>query len=218
LKIAYVNPTKTPTPTETRTPKPTKTPKPTPTPSDTPTPRPTNTPNIYGTKGFVATALRIPPLELSIGGAGGVPGDEFSLVVDPTQSKLFVWRGFPGISIQRNAEGAYAYVKNYLGKATVSAYWYIQVSQSGYYDVFIFIPDSPNATSSAQYFVFQNNVLSPGMLVDQSTQANQWINLGSYYFLQDAVDSQYVMLDNQTREDTAARVVLLGTLHLVFRP
>jgi hypothetical protein len=201
----------------TKTPRPTRTPRPTNTPKPTNTPRPTSTPNIQGTQGVIPTAIQGPPP--GIGGGVGSLDSPGSLLVDPLVGKMFVASGFPGVSTGLDDQGYYQYAKNRKSGPTLWATWYIQVPQSGYYDLYAYIPTNPNPTKSAQYHVFQNDVPGPALIVDQSLYAGQWVNLGSYYLVQDSVGTQqYVTLDNQTQEDDTTTVVLCSTLFAVFRP
>lgn len=202
-------------PTATPTKRPTKTPVPSKTPGPTNTPRPSSTPNISGTQGVVPTAIQPPPV---VSGGFGGPNNESGVLIDPLEGKLFVASGFPGVSTGLDDQGYYQYAKNRKSEPTLWAYWYLQVANSGYYDVYAYVPSNPNATHSARYTIFQNNTLSQPIVVDQTLSAAQWTNLGSYYFLQDAIGTQYVALTNQTSEDDTTTVVLCSTVFLVYRP
>lgn len=173
-------------------------------------------PPVTPTQIVAPTPIQGPPPGIS--GGVGSPDSTGSLLIDPLEGKLFISSGFPGVSTGVDEQGYYQYVKNRQSGPTLWATWYIQVKQDGYYDVYAYVPKSPNATKSAQYHIFQNSVLSPSIVVDQTLSAGQWANLGSYYFLKDTIDTQYVTLDNQTNENDTTTVVQYSTVFVVFRP
>lgn len=184
---------------------------PTSTPGPTHTPLPTATGG--GIPGVRPTPIQGPPPGL---GGGSIPAG--SVLIDPLIGKLFVTAGFPGVATGLDNQGFYQYAKNRKSEATLEAVWYIQVQQSGYYDVYAYVPSNPNATHTAQYHVFQDDTLGPSIVVDQALSPGQWVNLGSYYFVNAAVDAQSVTLNNQTNEADTTATVLFSTVFVVFKP
>lgn len=184
-------------------------------PTVTPTPRPTNTPNAFGTPGARPTALLAPPD--SRGGVSDVGGNE-GLIFDSDNPKLFVTDGFPGLSAHSGGQNGFYYVKNHFAEATLQARWYFSVVKAGYYDVYAYVPANGNASKKVTYVVHQSDAQTAAITIDQSTHPDQWVNLGSYYFVPGSAASQYVSLSNQSNEDTATRIVLFDAIGLVFRP
>ncbi len=200
-------------PLPTNTPKPTATKSPTPGPSPTPTktntpspPRPTRTPSLLGTPGKLPTAVETPPPASDAGG-----------IIVEDGYKPFLWTGFPGVVFRSGGhEGSYAYIKNHSAKPLLQAQWLFEPPQAGYYDVYAYIPKNSLATTAAVYRVFHNNQLSGGILVDQSAYSNDWVYLGSFYFLPGK--PQYITLTNVTGEPTATREVMLDAMMFIFKP
>ncbi|MBN1311255.1 MAG: hypothetical protein JXB30_07535 [Anaerolineae bacterium] len=208
----------------TPTPEKTATKGPSPTPTKTFTPRPTRTPNIYGTAGVKPTAFRPPPtLMPSLAPGGGEAGDvtvtpEVNQIISEIDPKRFVWRGFPGPAVGQGGPGdSHYYIKNRNSKPNFEAMWNVIPNQSGYYDVYAYIPDSPRATESALYQIFHASQLSPGILIDQAAQPEQWVLLGNYYFA-GGQTGQYIHLSNQTEEETATRDILLDAVMTIYTP
>jgi len=173
-----------------------------------PTPRPTSTPLPTPTpfSGVVAGVEAAAP-----------PPVESQRMVEETSGKAFAWTGFPGpVARSSGHAGLHSYVKNRRDKATFSVRWYYQFDVAGYYDVYVYIPSSANATESAMYYVFHANELSSAIEVDQSANPDRWVKLGSYYFLANV--PQYVSLNNVTGEPSASREVLLDAVMFVFSP
>jgi hypothetical protein len=170
------------------------------------------------TEGFQLVPVRAVSAEKILAKEQAGPGKASTVVITLSTGKLFNWDGFPGVTSHAGNQGGYGYVKNQYAKSSIEARWYVQVPQSGYYDVFAYIPASPRATKYAVYYVFQNNKLSPNIPVNQLTHPDQWAALGSYYFAQEAGADQYVLLSNQTQEDTATTIILFSAVQLAFRP
>lgn len=210
-----------PTPVNTATRTPTKGPSPTPT--ITRTPRPTRTPSIAGTVGVRPTAFRPPPtlVPTMIPGGSGVTVTETpgpNRAISEADPKLFTWKGFPGPAIYQGGQGgSYYYVKSRNNKPNFEAMWNFSPGQSGYYDVYVFIPASARATQSAIYQVFHGGQLSPGIVIDQTAQPDQWVFIGNFYFTGGQA-GQFVYLSNQTSEETASRDVLVDAVMLIYVP
>lgn len=188
---------------------------PTSTPGPTHTAQPTATLGSGGTASARPTPIQGPPPGL---GGGNLPTGAGSVLIDPLIDKLFVTAGFPGVSTGKDNLGYYQYAKNRKSAPTLQAVWYIQVQQAGYYDIYAYTPSNPTATHTAQFHVFQEDTLSPPIVVDQALSAGLWVNLGSYYLVNAAVDAQSVTLDNQTAEADTTTTVLFSTIFVVFKP
>jgi hypothetical protein len=208
----------------TPTPAKTATSGPSPTPTKTYTPRPTRTPNIYGTAGVKPTAFRPPPTPIPSAIAGGGDGadvqatPELNQVINEVDPKLFVWKGFPGPAIDEGGQGdLHYYIKNRNSKPNFEAMWNFIPTQSGYYDVYVYIPASSRATQHALYQIFHAGQLSPGIPIDQSAQPDQWMLLGNYYFA-GGQTGQYIHLSNQTGEETATRDILVDAIMTIYVP
>jgi len=191
---------------------------PIPTRPPTSTPGPTHTPQPTATGSGAVSGVRPTPIQGPPPGLGGGNVPSGSVLIDPLVGKLFVTAGFPGVATGSDNQGFYQYAKNRKAEATLQAVWYIQVQQSGYYDVYAYVPSNPNATHTAQYHVFQNDTLGPSIVVDQGLSPAQWVNLGSYYFVNAAIDAQSVTLNNQTAEADSSSTVLFSTVFVVFKP
>ncbi len=205
------------TATTTGTPGPSPTPFP---PTLAPTPAPTETPSLFGTIGLQPTTVHQPPPSFG-GGTASVAGtpSPFDRVMEFNVDKSVVWDGFPGPAYHLGGQaGVYGYVKNRSVKPTFHVQWGIVLSQGGYYDAYAFIPSGQNVTHAAAYQVLHNNELSPSVVVDQSANGEQWVFLGSFYFISGKSADQYVYLDNQTGEETGTRNILLDAVRLVYRP
>ncbi len=166
----------------------------------------------------------------------GVPGEKVTLVpngvddwMDPERfgtepavseadPKLFTWKGFPGPAINAGGQGgSYFYIKSRNSKPNFEAMWNFSPGQSGYYDVYAYIPASARATQSAVYQVFHGGQLSPGIVIDQTAQPDQWVLVGNFYFAGERL-SQYIYLSNQTSEGTATRDVLVDAVMIIYTP
>jgi len=212
-------------PTKSATTKVTAGPSPTSAPSSTP--QPTRTPSLFGTVSSSGsnpnpTAQVVPPAGFGGGGDGGAIGATASpndQLIEFNVDKRAVWEGFPGPALHTGGQsGAYGYVKNRSVKPTFHIQWNIAVAQSGYYDLYVFVPAGQNMTRSASYRIYTNGTLTPAITIDQSSKPDQWVYLGSYYFLAGIEASQHVYLDNVTVEESGTRNIVLDAVRLVFKP
>ena len=143
---------------------------------------------------------------------------ELNAVISEIDPKLFIWNGFPGPAVGQGGQGdSYYYIKNRNNKPNFEAMWNFIPAQSGYYDTYVYIPANPRATQSALYQVFHAGQLSPGVLVDQASQPDQWVLLSTYYFA-GGQTGQYIYLSNQTAEETATRDILVDAVMMIYAP
>jgi len=187
-----------------------------------PTVAPTRTPSLFGTISSKPTSQVQPPQGFTGGGnapgAGGTPNPNDRLI-EFNVDKLVTWEGFPGPALHTGGQaGLFGYIKNRSTKPTFHVQWTIAVPQSGYYDLYIFVPAGQNMTKSATYRLFNNGTLSPGYAVDQSSNPDQWVYLGSFYLTAGPQSDQYLYLDNVTTEESGTRNIVLDALRLVFKP
>ena len=199
----------------------TNTPGPSPTPTVTKVPVPTRTPSLFGTvSGPQPTAYVQPPPELVDPGSGqpGATPSPLDRLVGINSKSVF-WEGFPGPATHKGGQtGSFAYVKNRNSKPTFRIQWNVEVDQVGYYDVYVYVPAGQNVTKSATYRIYRSGELSLPFVVDQSINVDQWVFMGSYYFVSGPSALQYIYLDNQTSEQTGTRNILLDAIRLVYRP
>lgn len=93
------------------------------------------------------------------------------------------------------------------------ARWYPDLS-SGYYEVSVFVPYRYTTTAQARYWVRHANGYKL-RLVDQSTQGDQWVSLGTYYFSGDG--SEYASLADVTYEPYRTRLIGFDAVKWVRR-
>jgi hypothetical protein len=191
---------------------------PSPTPTIPPPPAATRTPSIRGTLGVQPTALLVPPAQVVSSGNTAVGGSTTTVIIDQAAVKKFAWFGFPGPANHSGGQnGSYGYVKNRNTKPTLKAQWYVALPAGGYYDVYVYLPADVLASKQVTYRVMHNGQLSPPVVINQASQSDSWVIVGSFYF-SDSPSGQYIYLDNQTGEETATHNVLLDAIMLVFKP
>ncbi|HEC21590.1 MAG TPA: hypothetical protein ENI95_01595 [Chloroflexi bacterium] len=180
--------------------------------TQTPAPSPTPTlPYVAGTPGAPPPPTPIPPPPVE------VSGEESGIIVQEANPKVFTWEGFPGpVFWSGGNEGRHAYVKNQSGKVTFYARWHVRVEEAGFYDVFVYIPESARATESAAYRVFHAGEESDVVLVNQRANPDRWALIGSFYFATGG--SQYIEVSKATGEAPASHQVLLDAVMLIYRP
>ncbi|MCD4738025.1 MAG: hypothetical protein K8R89_02035 [Anaerolineae bacterium] len=93
------------------------------------------------------------------------------------------------------------------------ARWYPNLSPA-YYEVFVFIPYRYTTTAQARYWVRHTNGYKL-RIVNQSTQGDQWVSLGTYYFSGDG--SEYVSLADVTYEPYRTRLIGFDAVKWVQR-
>lgn len=83
------------------------------------------------------------------------------------------------------------------------ARWYPTLAP-GRYEVFVFIPERYSTTSQARYWISHANGFTL-RIVNQSTNGNCWVSLGTYYFRGTSMD--YVSLADVTYEPRVSRLI-----------
>jgi hypothetical protein len=81
--------------------------------------------------------------------------------------------------------------------------WYPKL-QAGTYEVFVFVPERYTTTSQARYWVSHANGFTL-RTVNQSTNGDRWISLGTYSF--SGTDKDYVSLSDVTYEPYRTRLI-----------
>ncbi|MEZ4831735.1 MAG: PA14 domain-containing protein [Caldilineaceae bacterium] len=82
--------------------------------------------------------------------------------------------------------------------------WYAQLVPNGRYEVFVYIPERYSTTSSARYWVSHAGGYTQ-RTVNQSTNGNRWVSLGTYTFRGNQED--YVSLADVTYEQYLSRLI-----------
>jgi hypothetical protein len=93
------------------------------------------------------------------------------------------------------------------------ARWYPKL-QAGTYEVFVYIPDRYTTTSQARYWISHANGYKL-RIVNQSTQGDRWISLGTYRFT--GTDRDYVSLSDVTYETYRTRLIGFDAMKWVPR-
>jgi hypothetical protein len=91
--------------------------------------------------------------------------------------------------------------------------WYPEL-KSGWYEVFVYIPDRYTTTSHARYWVSHADGYTL-RVVNQSTNGAHWVSLGSYRFT--GAESEYVSLSDVTYEPYASRLIAFDAVKWVQR-
>jgi hypothetical protein len=85
------------------------------------------------------------------------------------------------------------------------AKWIPQLSASGHYEVFVFVPEHNAGTTQARYHVFHNDIENE-VTVRQADYANEWVSIGTYQFA--ATGNEYVYLEDNTGESRELDVTI----------
>jgi hypothetical protein len=93
------------------------------------------------------------------------------------------------------------------------ATWYPNLTP-GRYQVYVYIPERYTTTANARYWVSHANGNALRQ-VDQSTQGDRWVSLGTYWF--DGADDEYVFLSDATYETRLTRMVAFDAVKWVPR-
>jgi hypothetical protein len=83
------------------------------------------------------------------------------------------------------------------------ARWYPDLV-AGWYEVAVYIPERYTTTSGARYWIAHANGFTL-RIVDQSSQGNRWVSLGTYYF--EGTRGDYVSLSDVTYEPRMTRLI-----------
>jgi hypothetical protein len=85
---------------------------------------------------------------------------------------------------------------------------------AGRYEVFVFIPERYTTTANARYWVSHANG-SNMRAVNQSTNGDRWVSLGTYWFNGGA--NEYVQLADATGEQHRTRLIAFDAVQWVPR-
>jgi hypothetical protein len=144
--------------------------------------------------------------QLHWGGSGAVPAPVGGIVVDDTS---------PGFSKGGSATGWRTVWEGYGGRLTWTwnndyarpnynwARWYPSLAP-GLYEVFVFIPYRYTTTSNGRYWVRHSNGYTL-RLVNQSTNGDRWVSLGTYWFRGTGHD--FVSLSDVSYEPYKSRLI-----------
>jgi hypothetical protein len=138
--------------------------------------------------------------------SGGEPPPSGGVIVDDNSSgfvsggSALAWRteleGYNGrLTWTRNND----YVRDNYNWA----HWYPALA-AGRYEVFVYIPDQYTTTSSARYWVSHRDGYTL-RTVDQSTNGDRWVSLGTYNFR--GTGDDYVSLSDVTYEPFVSRLI-----------
>lgn len=88
------------------------------------------------------------------------------------------------------------------------ARWYPSLS-AGRYEVFVYVPDRYTTTANARYWISHRDGYTL-RTVNQSTQGDQWVSLGTYWFRGN--DQDYVSLADVTFEEYLSRLIAFDAM------
>ncbi len=92
--------------------------------------------------------------------------------------------------------------------------WYPNLTTSGNWEVFAYIPSRYFGTKNAVYSIFHNGT-QDNKAINQAASSDAWVSLGTYYFAGGA--AEYVSLGDNTGEPYATRFVGYDALKFVLR-
>jgi hypothetical protein len=93
--------------------------------------------------------------------------------------------------------GHFWWTKNNLSGVENAAKWYLNITESGMYELYVYIPTMHASTKKATYFIYHNGLLDQAN-VDQSANHNTWYKLGE--FLISGSGDEYIELVDETGE------------------
>jgi hypothetical protein len=97
-----------------------------------------------------------------------------------------------------------------------SAKWIPALSQSGYYEVSVFVPEHQAGTTQAQYHIFHNGD-EDCVTISQAIYSNEWVSLGKYWFTGDG--QEYIYLDDNTGEPRSSNTTIaFDAIKFVYTP
>ena len=148
-------------------------------------------------------------------GTSGTPAAN-GILVDDTAAPGFSWSGSQDWRIARGGllNNQYLYTDNSQFSFRIWGRWNVALPEAGDYEVWVYIPNHPGATSNARYRVFHSGVLSGVIQVDQAANLGQWVKLGTFAFT--LSDTQYVYLNDLTFETSGARDVVFDAVQFVY--
>ncbi|MCC6905345.1 MAG: hypothetical protein IT326_05835 [Anaerolineae bacterium] len=169
------------------------------------------------TTGSTPSGGSVTPVTPSTAGSTGVASTPPSggIFVDDV-APGFTWSGSQAWESGRGGllNNQYTYTDNSRFGLRMWGRWNVLIPQTGNYNVYVYIPNHPGATSNARYRVFHAGVLGPVVTVDQGANTGQWVLLGKYLFNRNA--TQYVYLNDLTFETSGTRDVLFDAVQFVY--
>ncbi len=137
------------------------------------------------------------------------------IVVD-ANTPAFAWAGSNewGYGFGGLLDNLYLFVGNSAFAPRLWARWNPSLPSAGYYDIYVWIPANPAATTNARYRVFHSGTLSPVIAVNQRENGGQWVWIGNFYFAPGA--SQYLYLNDLTFESADSTWVLFDAVKFVY--
>jgi len=84
------------------------------------------------------------------------------------------------------------------------ARWYPQL-QTGWYEVFVYVPDLYTTTGQARYWIRHAGGYTLRIVNQSVTTGGQWVSLGTYSF--QGTSSDYVSLSDVTYESYRTRLI-----------
>lgn len=98
---------------------------------------------------------------------------------------------------------------------TLTAFWRLNPTSKGNWEIYVFVPADPAATQSAEYVVL-HDAQRTTQIVNQRATQNQWVSLGTYYFA--AQGDEGVFLSNHSGEPPQSTRVQFDAAGLIWRP
>ena len=150
----------------------------------------------------------------SLGASGGTPSTS-EVIVDDRDS------GFASGGGTSSFYGRNVGYRNHLywtWNSTTQLYnwakWFPNLTTSGNWEVYAYIPSRYFGTKNAVYSIYHNGA-KDDKTISQAAYSDQWVSLGTYYFA--GGSSEYVMLADNTGEDYATRFVGFDAVRFVLR-
>lgn len=106
------------------------------------------------------------------------------------------------------------WVVNTARSESVGSFWRLNPTSKGIWEVFVFIPADPKATTRADYEVIHDSKTSH-VVVNQLLHPGEWVSLGSYYFA--AQGDEGVALSSSTGEKPGESIVQFDNIGLVWK-
>jgi hypothetical protein len=94
------------------------------------------------------------------------------------------------------------------------ARWYPSLRANSRYEVFVYIPERYTTTTAAKYWVAHREGVT-SVIVNQSTNGNKWVSLGTYTF--QGTNADYVSLNDITGEQRITTLIAYDAMKFVPR-
>ena len=92
--------------------------------------------------------------------------------------------------------------------------WYPNLTTSGNWEVYAYVPSRYASTRAATYTILHNGAQDT-KIIDQNAHSDQWVSLGTFYF--GGGGNEYVALGDATGEGYATRMVAFDAMRFVLR-